>query len=163
MGRRVALGVDSATHVRARCETPRSAARHNGDVKVRRKKSAEIEVGIAVHPVDSVRMVTLDDPAESLQAARGAFVRIRPPETLAPEETQSWADRVRAIAVAVRVLPARRSATVPASTFTRVNVEHGGTIREEVQALIAESPDLYMDPDQLMIIESILSEAEHAS
>ncbi len=101
------------------------------------------------------KMVTLDDPAASLQAARGAFARLRPPEALSPTETQSWADSVRAIAKAVRVLPTRRAAAL--STSTRMDVGMPtGTIREEIDALIREADDL----DLFTLNEEILAEVD---
>lgn len=99
-------------------------------------------------------MVTLDDPSAPLHAARGAFARLKPPETLSPTETQSWAAEVRAIARAVRVLPTRRSATLP--TSSREDVVPVGTIREEINDLIREADDL----DLFTLNEEILAEVD---
>jgi hypothetical protein len=100
-------------------------------------------------------MVTLEDPDAPLEPARGAFARLRPPESLSPAETRSWAESVRAVARAVRVLPTRRSALL---TPTRVgeDIRPIGTIREEVRDLVREADDL----DLHDVVEGILSEVE---
>ncbi len=104
---------------------------------------------------DPTRMVTLDDPTSPIQQARGAFARIRPPEGLGVAETRSWADSVRAIARAVRVLPTRRSAHL--TTSTRVDAKPVGSIRDEVADLIREAND----PELFTLNEEILAEVDH--
>lgn len=103
---------------------------------------------------DPRKMVTLEDPGAPIQAARGAFARLRPPETLGPVETRAWSDSVRAIAYAVRTLPSRRSAHL--STSTRVDVKPVGTVREEVIELVAGSGDLELYD----IVNAIMSEVD---
>lgn len=121
-----------------------------------RRKAAEVPKVQVVY-VEAAPMVTLEDPRESPERARGAFVRLRPPETLSPAETRSWADSVRALARAVRVLPTRRSALV---TPTRVGVDARpvGTVREEIRDLVREADDL----DLYDVVEGILSEVERS-
>lgn len=86
-----------------------------------------------------VRLVTLEDPGAATTSARGAFARLRPPEGLPATEVDAWRQAVAKVAMAVKVLPAPRSADVPADSH-RVDLgDKIGTIREEALALAADS------------------------
>lgn len=107
---------------------------------------------------DAVRLVTLDDPKASPQAARGAFARLRAPEGMSAPETASWRDSVAAYARAVRVVAAPRAAAV-ALTSARADVaDEVLGVREEATALAAATED----PQLIAFVERILSEVDHA-
>lgn len=129
-------------------------------MKVRRsvKEKANLGPRIEVVPVESAGMVTLDSPEAPLDGVKDAFVRLRPTENLTPEQTRSWANVVRPLARAFRILPARRSALVP-GTSSRLDAEAVvGTVRDEVTELVrAEN-----DPELAAIVEQIMSEVERA-
>ena len=129
-------------------------------MKIRRPKSVpptgEPAV-VVVYVTKPTPMVTLDDPSASLQEARGAFVRLRPPPDHSVEETTAWAISVRAIAKAATVLPTRRAALLP-GTSTRVDMRPVGSIRDEVNELVREADDL----DLFDAVEAIMSEVNRA-
>lgn len=112
--------------IRRRAPTPTSTRFDAGKVKT-----------ILVR--ESVRLVTLDDPASSPETASGAFARLQPPEGLSPVEVDSWRERVAAVARAVKVLPAPRSADVPTASQRVDEDEVVGTIRDEAMALAEET------------------------
>jgi hypothetical protein len=89
----------------------------------------------------AARFVTLDDPALPPTLAQGAFCRLAPPEDMAPDEVASWRDQVARVARAVRVLPQLRSADVALTNARACEDERVGSIREEAEALAAETGD----------------------
>lgn len=125
--------------------------------RVATKKSDGPKVRIV--PVDGAApLVTFDDPKEPTEPARLAFVRLRPPADLPPAETRAWADSVRAVARAVRVLPTPKSALVPRQTAVDAEGtdEQRRDIRDECMTLARKSGD----PELEALCEKLLSEAE---
>lgn len=88
---------------------------------------------------DATPLVTLEDPQEDPQVARGAFCRLRPPEGLSEHETASWLQQVAAVAIAVKVLPSPKAADVPNEAQRALEGEKVGTIREEAMSLAKQT------------------------
>jgi len=88
---------------------------------------------------EPVRLVTLENPGEGTQEARGAFARIKPPEGTPVAETDAWRLLVARHAIAVKVLPTPKSADVPNDSQRVKEDEHIGTIREEALILANET------------------------
>lgn len=101
-------------------------------------------------------MVTLDDPNAAPTAAHGAFARLQPPHDHPDHETASWADSVRAIAVAVKVVRNPRSNRVIVKSDVSGEERAPDDIRREATALAEDSED----PDLMGLVEQILSEVE---
>ncbi len=128
-------------------------------MKVRRRRTEPTRVGsvkVSTIPFEGISpLVTLDDPEDAPGRAKGAFARLRPPETMLAPETRSWRDDVAGIAIAVRVVPqARRPTGVLRPSALSPRPSEG--IREEATILARETGDA----DVVAMVESILSEVE---
>lgn len=98
-------------------------------------------------------LVTLDDPAEGPGRAKEAFARLRPPTDHPEHETAAWRAVVAGVAVAVRVLPAPRTADVTALS-TRPGEAGDKSFAEEARDLAAEHPD----PELPALVDRILAQ-----
>lgn len=102
----------------------------------RRPKTPRIRV---VRFEEASVLVTLEMRSESnLDAARDAFVRIRPKEEIGGEELSRWRESVAKVAKAVRVVPPPKAALVPAASDRSDDIPVG-TIREEATRLAEET------------------------
>ncbi len=102
-----------------------------------------------------VPLVTLEDPNADTEPARGAFVRLRPPEDLSASETSAWRDLVTPLAFAVRVVPRpRRSGLARPERETRRTPSDD--VRVEATSLAVASGD----PLVAELVEEILAGAE---
>lgn len=100
----------------------------------------------------AVRLVTLQDPAGGLRAAKDAFCRLQPTEPLSPGVIESWRHSVAKVARAVKVLPGPRAETVSQSAH---RPEHKvGTIRQESIKIARETGN----EDVLAFVTKILDE-----
>lgn len=84
------------------------------------------------------RLVTLEDPDEDVEEARGAFARIRPPVDHPPDAITAWRGKVSQVARAVRVVPPPRSIIVP-SNAKRADPE--ADVVAEALAIACETKD----------------------
>lgn len=111
------------------------------------KKGEEPEDGIfagspkvqIVRNEKAARLVTFEHPDEGLEGAKDAFVRLKPPEGLKDSEVDSWANAVRKVAKAVKVLPVPKSTEVPDDAQRVEEDEKVGTIREEAMKLAEQT------------------------
>jgi len=109
--------------------------------RVHRTAPRSLEDRLRVVPVETSRLVTLEDPEASPEEARGAFARIRPPAGTSSNAVTEWRERVDRVAQAVRVMAAPKAADVPLAS-TRVDaVVKLGSFREEAIRLAKETND----------------------
>lgn len=107
-------------------------------------------------PFDDVAtLVTLENPSQSPEDARGGFARLQVPEGLSGPEVDSWRRRVATVARAVRVVSAPRSALLPLAA-ARPGEEAVSSVRDEILKLAKETGD----EDVLRFVEKSLAEAE---
>lgn len=101
------------------------------------KPKASVQV---IRVKEPTGLVTLDDPDAGTEQARGAFVRIRPPEGLTEDQIDSWRRSAAKVARAVKVLPAPKAAEVPvASHRPDTSAVKVGSIRVEAMKLARET------------------------
>lgn len=103
---------------------------------------------------DPSRFVTLDSPDLPLTLAQGAFVRLQPAEDMTPDAITAWRDRVATVARAVRVLPQVKAADVALASVRVDEDDRVGSIREEAEALAAETGD----EDVIRLVRQTLDE-----
>ena len=108
--------------------------------RVHRTEPRSLEDRLRVLPVETSRLVTLEEPGEAPEEARGAFARLRPPEGTPPSAVTEWREKVDRVALAVRVMAAPKAADVPLAS-TRVDAEKPGSFREEALRLARETKD----------------------
>lgn len=107
---------------------------------MRRRMSSRFDKPkIKAVPVKSSPLVTLEDPQDGTESARGAFARLVPPEGLPEEQIDSWRQSVEAVAKAVKVLPQPKSDEVPVAASRIDEGDKVGTIREEAIAIARET------------------------
>ena len=118
-----------------------------------KKRRSSNAVKVEAVPLANVsRLVTLEDPADGVDLARGAFVRLRPPPDHPPEATARWRGQVAHVARAVRVVPAPRSAAVP-DNAKRVDPEQD--VADEAIKLARETKD----PEVIALVEDAIGVA----
>lgn len=116
---------------------------------MRRRLVAEEEVSprgdtfknpkVRVVKIEAVSLVTLDTPEDAPRKAQDAFARIQPPQGMPGVEIEAWRDSVAKVAIAVKVLPAPKSADVPDDSRRLSEGEKVGTFREEALVMAKET------------------------
>lgn len=103
---------------------------------------------------NATKLVTLDDPTDSPQEARGAFARLQPPPGMTDDEVASWRILVAQEAIACKVLPIQRDAEVPEDSARVEEGEEIGTIRQEAM-ILAEATE---KSDVVNLVREVLDE-----
>lgn len=119
-----------------------------------KKRRSKARATFEVIPFENVaRLVTLEDPDEGIEDARGAFARIRPPADHPPEAITEWRGKVSKVARAVHVVPPPRSVIVP-SNAKRADPE--ADVVAEALAIARETKD----PEVVALVQEAFDQAK---